>query len=386
MLKTEISSQLKRIDRAMTALVLDQPFFATLALRLNIRETDEYETFATDGKELLVNPVFCGKLTDSQIKSVIAHEVLHCAMGHIWRAPGDADCFTWNMAADQEANGILIEANGDAKRSGRADPFPLPKSAYWESRFDGWASEKVYRELDRNKQDGKTPGLNGPGMGEVIPCKKESIEASRIKEEWDKAVVQAVSAAKGRGSIPKSMTRLADKIMNPQKSWKQILRDFLRDLAADDWSWGRANMRYADTGFMLPELRSEKAGRIVFAIDTSGSINKNIISRFISEAQNALDELNPSELMVVACDSKVHSIDRFERGDIVKSLLRGGGGTDFKPVFNAMETEEKIDALVYLTDLEGSFPKVGPDYPVVWVSTGNKKAPFGETIKFNEEN
>jgi len=33
-----------------------------------------------------------------------------------------------------------------------------------------------------------------------------------------------------------------------------------------------------------------------------------------------------------------------------------------------------------LTDLYGSFPKVEPDYPVLWVSTSPQTAPFGETI------
>lgn len=37
-------------------------------------------------------------------------------------------------------------------------------------------------------------------------------------------------------------------------------------------------------------------------------------------------------------------------------------------------------SLVFLTDLYGSFPPVAPAYPVLWASTGSKKAPFGEVI------
>jgi hypothetical protein len=46
----------------------------------------------------------------------------------------------------------------------------------------------------------------------------------------------------------------------------------------------------------------------------------------------------------------------------------------------AKETE-RVRALVYLTDLFGSFPDEGPEFPVVWVTwTKNKQAPFGITV------
>ena len=61
---------------------------------------------------------------------------------------------------------------------------------------------------------------------------------------------------------------------------------------------------------------------------------------------------------------------------------RGGGGTDFRPVFAALEEQgEAPAALVYLTDLCGPFPEVEPDFPVLWVSTSDREAPFGETVK-----
>lgn len=36
--------------------------------------------------------------------------------------------------------------------------------------------------------------------------------------------------------------------------------------------------------------------------------------------------------------------------------------------------------LIYFTDLEGTFPKEEPDYPVLWINIGRTiiKPPFGE--------
>ena len=63
----------------------------------------------------------------------------------------------------------------------------------------------------------------------------------------------------------------------------------------------------------------------------------------------------------------------------------GGGGTDFRPVFEWVERQGVAPCcLVYLTDLLcNRFPDQTPDYPVLWVQTAdyNVTAPFGEIVK-----
>lgn len=45
-------------------------------------------------------------------------------------------------------------------------------------------------------------------------------------------------------------------------------------------------------------------------------------------------------------------------------------------------TDDPPVLLIYFTDLEGSFPKVHPAFPVLWASYNtDKQAPFGQTIK-----
>jgi predicted metal-dependent peptidase len=75
---------------------------------------------------------------------------------------------------------------------------------------------------------------------------------------------------------------------------------------------------------------------------------------------------------------------------------KGGGGTDFRPVFDIIEDPRKAKehemeefdeppvCVVYLTDLDGSFPAEEPEYPVLWcVPPGvnaSRKVPFGEIV------
>jgi len=69
-------------------------------------------------------------------------------------------------------------------------------------------------------------------------------------------------------------------------------------------------------------------------------------------------------------------------GDTISLDAPGGGGTDFRPVFDhCAELFQQPRCLVYLTDLEGRFPDEAPAYPVLWVVYGGQtEAPFGEVV------
>lgn len=87
------------------------------------------------------------------------------------------------------------------------------------------------------------------------------------------------------------------------------------------------------------------------------------------------------------CDTRVTQVQVFERGDLPEiKPVRGGGATAFSDPFNRVAQKGMRPAfLVYLTDMDGQFPAVAPDYPVLWASTTPltraRCAPFGETVE-----
>jgi len=71
----------------------------------------------------------------------------------------------------------------------------------------------------------------------------------------------------------------------------------------------------------------------------------------------------------------------------VPPAVKGRGGTDFRPVFEHVDKEPIQPAcLIYLTDLEGPYPTVPPDFPVLWVCSTDKEATWGETIRLDVHN
>jgi predicted metal-dependent peptidase len=96
------------------------------------------------------------------------------------------------------------------------------------------------------------------------------------------------------------------------------------------------------------------------------------------------DWLNPSKLHVIYFDSEVCHYDSFGQEDQLHVEPHGGGGTAFSPVFRHMAKNgiEPV-ATVFLTDLCCSDFGPAPDHPVLWVSTHDGEAPFGEVVRMH---
>ena len=75
-------------------------------------------------------------------------------------------------------------------------------------------------------------------------------------------------------------------------------------------------------------------------------------------------------------------MDSFDSLDDFEMHHRGGGGTAFAPVFRHIEAEgiEPV-CCVYLTDLCGSDFGPDPGFPVIWCSTMEGRAPWGEVLR-----
>lgn len=373
----------KKLMGARTALVLDQPFFGVLALQLALKEDTTQETAWVDGETLGYNPAFVESLSHAELLGIVAHEVMHCAAGHPWRRDA-REPKRWNEACDFAINQLLVESG-----------FTLPGDALLDATYAGKSAEWIYDRLPApppesqgGDEDGPESGEDESGdgqaqkpssLGEVRDCPTES---EKSEAEWAQSVQQAAAAAKARGALPGGAERFASDAVAPKVDWRSALRRFVQQCSSSDYAWTRPNRRYLAQGLYLPSLHSETLGSIAIAIDTSGSIDQVLLDQFRAEVQTIADEMRPSRVHVLYCDAQVNRQDVFERDDVIEFNPAGGGGTDFCPVFDELEKlEEPPVCLVYLTDLEGSFPEITPDVETLWVTTGTTIAPFGETIE-----
>jgi predicted metal-dependent peptidase len=154
--------------------------------------------------------------------------------------------------------------------------------------------------------------------------------------------------------------------------------------APSDNRWTPPNRRYIASGLYLPSVERIGTGTIVVAVDTSGSIGTEELEQFAGEISAMSDEAMPESIHVVYCDAVVQSFQEFGPSEPIELEPKGGGGTDFRPVFEWVEQNQIAPVcLIYLTDLCcHSYPQI-PEYPVLWVTDSRKTAPFGETVRIN---
>lgn len=205
-----------------------------------------------------------------------------------------------------------------------------------------------------------------------------------MAQEWKEIVIEAAHVAKQKGQLPAGIERLVDDLTTPKVPWYVLLEQYVNEVVRDDYNELIHDRRYVQYGIYLPDMYSEGC-TVAVAIDTSGSIGPEEIQAFVTETVAILRSKAVRSIRLFACDAAITLDTTLNPWDQIPEDFPGGGGTDFRPIFDALEESgDRPACLVYLTDLFGSFPDTPPSYPVLWVSpTEDYDIPFGTHVHFD---
>lgn len=399
----------KIIDLSIMKLLRLYPFFGVLALNTPKKYTDSIDTCATNGKDIFINPKFIlsiinehDDITDvSKVIGVMCHEILHIALGHIWRLQ-TRDIEKWNIATDIEINSNILDKNN----------ISLPEGCLRMNNVEDKSAEEIYALLPDNKsfnsfdnhsiwgKEGKETGkTNSSSSGDSREIKKYTFrpmteqERKTAKTEAEGKVITAyeVSKSQEQGYIPAYIKRLVNDLTNPQVDWRSILTQYIQP-NNDDYSFCPTDRRFSWCDIYLPDMKSESISDIIIGIDTSGSISQAILVKFMSEVKGILGCYPSVKAHIGVCDAELHSwieVDNNTPMEKIIGELKGGGGTDFRPVFEKANKDfQTPSAMIFLTDTYGDFPEQTPDFPVLWVIPesyrDNASVPFGYKVFIKE--
>ena len=385
----------------------------------------------TKGGVLLADVDCLAKWPTGESATVYVHEAMHPLRDHHARAaaegvfePGGSP-EVWNAAgADPEINDDIRELPG-AK-------FPWPPcvpetygfkpgntaEAYYRAVMDKVRTEGIAVGLPLgNPQCGSGAGNPGPGEGEDDGSGRKALEEALDKEYGrtptqqakDRLIVSAAIQAaveRQRGTVPAGFARWAEVVRRPpQVSWQSELRGYTAHSITHRPGGGsptfrKPNRRQAGIGYGVgkPLLYTTVRRRpnVWLALDTSGSMGETELAAGIAEMLNCLSAMG-ADATFLSCDADVHAVGRVHSPSDFVKLIKGGGGTDFRPVF-ALADEVKAgkhpfafgnleapDLLVFYTDGYGTAPEVAPTgYNTLWLLSGDNTtlpAAWGKTVK-----
>jgi predicted metal-dependent peptidase len=409
-----VSSEIRtKLSAARTRLILERPFIGALVMHLRFTAAAPHAcpTIATDARRLYFNAGYVARLTLAETQFVLAHEALHCALGHFARRSHRIRK-RWDVACDHAVNLVLIQdgmrpppgvlANTDFLGLTAEEIYPLIPPDTLELPLDGhWFESSSLSDGIGQPIAGSPRQARGPDAGDnatndhawndaadehhVEVTEHELPSATEaLVQRWQDRLASAAQAAMRAGRLSDAIARSLGHLIAPRVPWRALLARYLMSIARDDYSFQRSSRREGDA--LLPRLGSG-AINVIVVLDTSGSIGDEEIREFASEA-NALKGQVRASLVLHACDEKLCPDGPWHYAPwdplTVPETLSGGGGTRFTPVFEWIERDHlHPDLLLYFTDAQGEFPVLPPPYPVVWLVKGRGQVPWGERIQLN---
>tara|TARA_R110002074_G_scaffold255649_1_gene428071 strand:- start:4947 stop:5804 length:858 start_codon:yes stop_codon:yes gene_type:complete len=282
------------------------------------------------------------------------------------------------MAGDYVINRLLVD-----------NDMKPPADVLLDKKYDkAWNTDMVYDDMIKNAKQITIQCLaDMPSTGHFKDGEGQSeADKSETENKWKTKIIAAANAcSKNRGTIPGHFKELINQIRNPKVDWRDKLYTLATEPMRDEHSWRRPNRRFIGKDLYLPSItKIDGLRKIIFAVDTSGSMNTDLLIDAWSEIVSVVEDCDVDELIIMDVDTDVNHIRRFSKDDLPDALeVVGRGGTAFEPAFDwVIENDEDPAVLIYFTDLYGSFPQYEPDHPVIWVNYGMKDTlcPFGEVI------
>ena len=262
-------------------------------------------------------------------------------------------------------------------------------------RPSGRQDEGGNKDSDRRNGDEKNDEKNGEkNTHEKSVRKLKKIE--NLNRQWKETsermeaelLASGKEASQDRGSLDRILS-----ISNRRRTdYREFLRKFaiLREVTTidpDSFDYGFYNYGLEVYGNMplIEENEYREMNRIrtlVIAIDTSASCQEILVQRFLNETAAVLRNIgqffSSSEVHIIECDEHVQDeIVVRDISDLEKYAesfhVKGGFGTDFRPVFSYIEEKRRtgeirdMEALMYFTDGMGIYPEKPTDYDTAFV-------------------
>ena len=375
-----------KLERARARLMMESPWLGTLAASIALVPDENLMAFEADGERLRYRPGVFDEAGVEVLEFVLANAALHRALEHGERR-GRRNPRLWQQATDHAINALLAE-NG----------FFLPDFARGYERYGSRYAEEIYEELlaenpptddeERSEEedalaDERARKRKNPGEAAPERSKAEELfeERQALQQQLDDETIRRITERYlEEGALPEGIERLMPELKRKASDWRQELHRYFDPFVKNDYRFSPPNLKHLYRGVSLPALNSERLS-IAVAIDSSGSVDQETMGSFLAEIDAIMEQFPDYQIDLIAADDRIRFHRRFETGELLECEPEGGGGTDFRPVFDYIDRAmDPPQALLYFTDGAGIFPTEEPRYEVLWVLSREAEPPFGEKI------
>lgn len=333
---------------------------------------------------------------------------------------GDQPEENGRQTGDRQEEEKKRQDNSEDEKNRDREKDPSPDTEDTENKEDR-EQEKAEKNRDRHKNGQKNDDHRNSGPGQnrdnspenrddsrddpdrSLPRRESEKKARRLKKtsqelegEWKETSRRLEAEILAIGKEASKESGSLDRILSISNRRRTDYRVFLRKFAVlrevtsvdpDSFDYGFYNYGLEVYGNMplIEENEYREVNKIrtlVIAIDTSASCQDVLVQRFINETAAVLRSIgrffDSSEVHIIECDEHVqneiivHNIGELEKY-ASEFHVKGGFGTDFRPVFSYVEEKRRtgeirdMEGLMYFTDGMGIYPEKPTDYDTAFV-------------------
>ncbi len=410
-------------------LLVKYPAFASAIANANYYEKP-VKTLCTDGKDIYYNPNFLNSLSFDEQLFVLAHEICHIRSNHILRSK-DKNPKLWNIATDAVIN-TLLKDDGllmPQKAVNMPDAIHYSAEEYYEkllkeqeqnenssseenqfqsgqAQLSGSNDEEDSKEQNQKKSSqgtGEDEEYNNPSniddhsmWTKALENENNDVDSNEHNEEnvdeqelfsqnrkekiknlkklKDELLRQSMKAGKELGKTEITINDIGDN--KPLIDWRTLLRKSINVKLR--WDTKRPEVEY---GVLVPKLKRKAYPRTEILLDTSGSIDDEMLKNFLRECKYILQN---TEMWVGCFDTKFYGFQKIDtEEDIDKMTFYGRGGTNFEVAVQTFS--KRVDNKIIFTDGIAQMPDTTID--AIWIVFGGCKIDpkGGKVIYINEE-
>ena len=375
------------VSSSASRLCLDMRFLTRAVLSLGTVVTGGSGPPACDGRTITFHAetVLSSFRDDpNSVTRDLAHCVMHCVLGH--DSPD-------NRPSADLAEDMLVEYVLDCLDTphtsvpGRDDRTFVCERMFWKagapapdllteavSQTSQWQLDLHRRMFVRDDHSARS-GIDDPVWRELSQQVMAEIEGFVRDDDGRTAALMHILRIRNRrrydyrSFLRKFMTR------------RTTVRESQTEFDPIYYTYGLSHYGNLPLIDSLEQSDSGMVDEFVVAVDTSGSTMRGPVVRFLEEAFDVLRQTGigrDANLHVIQCDDEVRSDDVVRsEGDLRRLVsgfeLKGGGGTDFRPVFDYVDRMiedggfRNLRGLMYFTDGFGTYPTRRPPYDVAFV-------------------
>lgn len=410
----------KILQSARTELYMSMRFMGSALNSLGYKMDLSTRTVGTDAVYIRFNPTYLLQIYIERpdvLNRMYMHMLMHCLFRHMYSAKEHEDEGLWDLCTDIAAEAVVDSMDYPTILRVTSD---VREKWYGKLKEEigVLTAEKIYHYFILNKRD---PYLEETLRQEFMMCdhsfwermdppedekqKKENKEnilpppmllIEQKEKEWEDNAKKVQAELEINVNDASDETGTLEWLLKLQNKTRRSYSDFLKrfavlreeitvDLDSFDYGFYTYGLNlYGNMPLIEENEYSEvkKIEELVIAIDTSASCKKTQVQKFVNETAGIL-ELQENffkkvNVYIIECDDQVQQIIHIkELSDMRRYAdgfsVKGGYGTDFRPVFGTVDrmisegTLRNLKGLMYFTDGLGTFPKQVSGYDVAFV-------------------